>query len=149
MWHQWLNLNFARISQCICTLSPKCKKCWLHSCVRFPPLTYTKLIKLITFLGTLQNGGSYFGEKNCWINCYFCFLCTQNTFAWLRKIEVEQQMSHGLLPKSLLRFLDLGTLQVRCCRWRVRELSDLIRNILICILKMNEGLTGLERHEDN
>ncbi len=28
-----------------------------------------------------------------------------------------------------------------------RKLSDLIRNILICVLKMNEGLTGLERHE--
>ncbi len=29
----------------------------------------------------------------------------------------------------------------------VRELSDLINNILICVSKMNEGLTGLERHE--
>ncbi len=28
-------------------------------------------------------------------------------------------------------------------------LSDFIRNILICVLKMNElGLTGLEQHED-
>ncbi len=29
----------------------------------------------------------------------------------------------------------------------VRELSLLIKNILICVLKMNEGLTGLEQHE--
>ncbi len=29
---------------------------------------------------------------------------------------------------------------------RVRDLSSFIRNILICVLKMNEGLTGLERH---
>ncbi len=28
-----------------------------------------------------------------------------------------------------------------------RELSDSIKNILICVPKMNEGLTGLERHE--
>ncbi len=27
------------------------------------------------------------------------------------------------------------------------ELSDSIINILICVLKMNEGLTGLERHD--
>ncbi len=27
---------------------------------------------------------------------------------------------------------------------RVRELSDLIKYILFCVLKMNEGLTGLE-----
>ncbi len=26
-------------------------------------------------------------------------------------------------------------------------LSDFIKNILICVLKMNEGLMGLERHE--
>ncbi len=28
------------------------------------------------------------------------------------------------------------------------ELLDFIRNILICVPKMNLGLTGLERHED-
>ncbi len=30
---------------------------------------------------------------------------------------------------------------------RVRKLSDLIKHILICVLKMHEGLMGLERHE--
>ncbi len=30
---------------------------------------------------------------------------------------------------------------------RVRELSECIKYILICVPKMNEGLTGLERHE--
>ncbi len=30
---------------------------------------------------------------------------------------------------------------------RVRELTEFIKNISICDLKMNEGLTGLERHE--
>ncbi len=34
-----------------------------------------------------------------------------------------------------------------CSIWRVRKLSDFIKNILICVLKMNEGLTGLERQE--
>ena len=29
----------------------------------------------------------------------------------------------------------------------VIQLSDLIKNILICVPKMNEGLTGLEQHE--
>ncbi len=29
----------------------------------------------------------------------------------------------------------------------VKVLTDLIKNILICVPKMNEGLTGLERHE--
>ncbi len=30
---------------------------------------------------------------------------------------------------------------------RVRELSDCIKNILICVPKMNKGLTGLKRYE--
>ncbi len=30
---------------------------------------------------------------------------------------------------------------------QVRKLSDLIKNILICVPKMKEGLTGLEWHE--
>ncbi len=32
--------------------------------------------------------------------------------------------------------------------WRVRELWDVIRNILICVSKMNKCFTGLEGHED-
>ncbi len=47
----------------------------------------------------------------------------------------------------LFTFLDLGTLQLCCCLWRDLEHSDLIKNILICVSEMNEGLTGLERHE--
>ncbi len=47
----------------------------------------------------------------------------------------------------LATFLDLGTLQLRCCLWRVRKLSDFIKNILIYVPKMNEGLTGLKRRE--
>jgi len=30
----------------------------------------------------------------------------------------------------------------------VIQLSDLIKEILICVPKMNESLTGLEQHED-
>ncbi len=30
---------------------------------------------------------------------------------------------------------------------RVRKLSDFIRNILICVPKMNKGLMSLEQHE--
>jgi len=30
------------------------------------------------------------------------------------------------------------------CQWKDRKLSDLIKNIFICVLKMNNSLTGLE-----
>ncbi len=35
----------------------------------------------------------------------------------------------------------------RFCLNRVRKLSDFIKNILICVPKMNKGLAGLKRHE--
>ncbi len=42
----------------------------------------------------------------------------------------------------LATFLELGTFQLHCCLWRVRELSDVIKNIFICVSKTNESLTG-------
>ncbi len=39
--------------------------------------------------------------------------------------------------------LDCGSFP--CCLWR-SELSDFIKNIFICVPKLNKGLTGLKRH---
>ncbi len=47
----------------------------------------------------------------------------------------------------LATFLDLDCVRTLAVYGRVRELLDSIKNILICVLKMYEGLTGLERHE--
>ncbi len=44
-------------------------------------------------------------------------------------------------------FLSFDRLRILAVYGRVRELSEFIKNILICVPKMNEGLTGLERHE--
>ncbi len=48
---------------------------------------------------------------------------------------------------AIATFMDLGTFQLCNGLWRVRELLDFINNIFICVLKMNKGLTGLERQE--
>ncbi len=56
-------------------------------------------------------------------------------------------MSHGLFTDLLAMFLDLDHVRTLAVSGRVRELSDSIKNILICVLKTNEGLTGLELHE--
>ncbi len=44
----------------------------------------------------------------------------------------------------LATFLDADRVKYIAVYGRVRELSECIKN---CVLKMNEGLTGLERHE--
>ncbi len=47
----------------------------------------------------------------------------------------------------LATFLDLDRVNYIAVYGSVKELSECIKNILICVLKMNGGLTGLERHE--
>jgi len=54
--------------------------------------------------------------------------------------------------KSVIEQPRLATLQVKCvitieAYGGVRQLSDFIKNIVICVLKMNEGLKGLDQHE--
>ncbi len=44
-------------------------------------------------------------------------------------------------------FLDFESFMTLADYRRVRQLSDFIQNILICVPKMNKGLTGLEQHE--
>ncbi len=45
-------------------------------------------------------------------------------------------------------FLSLDHVRILAVYGRIRELSEFIKNILICVPKMNEGLTGFEGHED-
>ncbi len=47
----------------------------------------------------------------------------------------------------LAMFLDLDRVRILTVYGRVREFTRCIKNILICVPKMNGGLTGLERHE--
>ncbi len=47
----------------------------------------------------------------------------------------------------LTTFPSLDRVRILAVCGRVRELLEFIKDILICVLKMNKGLTGLERHE--
>ncbi len=47
----------------------------------------------------------------------------------------------------LATFLDVDRVKLHCCLWRVGELLECFINILICVPKINEGLTDLEQHE--
>ncbi len=75
----------------------------------------------------------YFAHKRC--SCRFV------------KLRLNPWCHMDYFTDLLAMFLDLGTFQLYCCLCRVRQLSDSIKNILICVPKMNEGLTGLKRHE--
>ncbi len=53
----------------------------------------------------------------------------------------------GYFTDVLTTFLGLERVSCVAVYGRVRKLSNLIKNILICVLKRSEGLTGLEWHE--
>ncbi len=61
-------------------------------------------------------------ERNCWIKVgLFLFLCAQKVFSVKLQLNL---MSHGLFFRCPCCVL--GTFQLRCCLWRVWELSGLI-----------------------
>ncbi len=51
-----------------------------------------------------------------------------------------------LLTQNVTMFLDLDRGRTLAVYGRDRKLPKFIKNILICVPKMEEGLTGLERH---
>ncbi len=62
-------------------------------------------------------------------------------------LTIRPRLPHDVLNDVLTTFLDLDRIRILAVYGRVRELSECIKNILICVPKMNKGLTGLERHE--
>ncbi len=58
-------------------------------------------------------------------------------------------MSHGLFYQCIYYVSGPGNISVVLPSVEETELFDFIKNILICVLKMKENLTGLERHEGN
>ncbi len=57
------------------------------------------------------------------------------------------ELDEKWLSYTRLKSTKSAKLILRKLKFVFWTLSDFIKNILICVLKMNEGLTGLERHE--
>ncbi len=58
-------------------------------------------------------------------------------------------MSHGLLYRCPCYVSGSGNISVALLSMQGQRAFMFHQKILICVLKMNEGLTGLERHESN
>ncbi len=67
------------------------------------------------------------------------YMILQETYIWHMLIDYFTDL--------LATFLDVDHVNSIVVYGRVRQQSECIKNILICVLKMNGGLTGLERHE--
>ncbi len=84
---------------------------------------------------------------NSWIKLLFLFsICTKKYSHSFIKWRLNHWCHMDYFTDVLATFLGLE--HVSCiviCR--VRKLSDFIKNIVIYVSKINEGLTGLEWHE--
>ncbi len=60
------------------------------------------------------------------------------------KLQLSTWCHMNYYTDVLAMFLDLDRVMTIAVYGRVRELSDLIKNIIICVPKMNKCLTGLE-----
>ncbi len=64
------------------------------------------------------------------------------------KLRLNRWCHMNYFTDVLATFLDLDRVRILAVYGKVRELSGFIKNILIWVPKMNEGLMGLERQED-
>ncbi len=87
-------------------------------------------------------------ETNCWIVVIFVFFAHKKYSLSFTKLRLNHWCHMDYFNDVLATFLCVDRGNTLAVYGRVRELSECIKNILICVLKMNEGLTGLERHED-
>ncbi len=65
----------------------------------------------------------------------------------LREYFFFAQRKQNVFTDVFTMFLDLGTFSCVAVCGGSDSSPISSKNILICVLKMNEGLTGLERHE--
>ncbi len=77
---------------------------------------------------------------------FVCFLHTKYSRCFV-KLTVETLMSRGLFYRCPCYVSGSGNISVALLSMKGQRAPDFIKNILICVLKMNGGLKGLERHE--
>ncbi len=89
-----------------------------------------------------------FRVTHFWIKSLFLFsLCTKYSRSFV-KWQLNPWCHMDYFNDLLATFLSLDLVRILAVYGRVRKLSDFIKNTLIYVPTMNEGLMGLERHED-
>ncbi len=134
MWHQWFNHNLGWSYENNFCEQKQNKK--MYS-------TFSSLPGQVR-CGTLVNGDRDWPRRSLYEVVIFFFVAHKKYSCCFVKLWLNHM---DYFNGVVTNFLGHKTFHLRCCPCRVRKLSDLIKNILIFVLKMNEGLTGLERHQ--
>ncbi len=149
MRHQWFNCHFMKLRE-NCAQRNKNNDFIQHSSplrVILAPLVYVQ-IKARACVVILPKMAPWWSEGDELLNkvIIFVFFAHKKYSLSFVKIHWSTGVTWIILTMSLL------------CSWALivvgpllsmqgQKLSDFIKNILICVLMMNEGLMGLEQHE--
>ncbi len=96
---------------------------------------------------TLQNGAKVWSRGDELLNKVIVFFVHKKYSRSFIKLRLNHWCHMDYFIDLLATFLSLDRGSILAVYGRVRELSECIKNILICVPKMNKSLTGLERHE--
>ncbi len=122
----------------------KCKQCIRVRCC------WHRTACVVYVCDTLQNGtiGWRRGDKLLNKVVIFVFFAHKKYSRSFVKWQLNHWCHMDYFNDVLASFLSLDRVRILAVYGRVGELSEFIRNILICVPKMNEGLTGLEWNEE-
>ncbi len=115
--------------------------CWCRTCMRCTFYVQRKAHVCVVVLSIMTEDVTWRWKSS------FLFSVHKKYSRSFVKLRLNHWCHVDYFTNVLAKFLGLKTFLLRCCLWRFRKLLDFIKKILICVLKMNEGFTGLERHE--
>ncbi len=149
MWHQCFNLNFTKLREYFVIIVFFANK--MYSTILLPELPSSTVLESTPECNQCNQRCLHSACACCLLNATYADYILRADYWSRSRSFVKLQLKHwchmNYFNDVLATIQDLGTLQFHCCLQRVRELSDFIKNICICVPKLNEGITGLKQHE--
>ncbi len=166
MWHQWFNHNFTKLWEYFLCANQYKNNDFILQFVSSTS-TYSAILESITCVNNIccSVSAAPYTDTFCVLMRYYPkwhFRVTQRR----RMVNVLFFLAHKIYSRNFVKlhlnhwchmdyfndtmlamFLSLNRVRILAVYGRVRELSGMHTNILICFLKMKEGLTGLGRYE--
>ncbi len=134
MWHQWFNHYFMKL--------------WEY-------FLFTKKTQITTTISSIlcQSSTRIHDSTTMHACTFLCLQTSRSTFGFYVRMPAPALAAPHVVifvffvhKKYSSRFIKLQMnhlCHIRTCLCRVRKLSDFIKNILICVPKMKEGLKGI------
>ncbi len=162
MWHQWFNHNVIKLRAYFLSITYVNNVCMQICCLcsdqsvnnvnrvfAYVRCCWHRTAYVVYVCDTLQNGAKGWrgGDKLFNKVIIFVFVGQKKYYRSFITLRLNHWCHMDYFYNLLATFLSLDHVRILAVYGCVRELLECIKNILICVPKMNGGLTGLERRE--